>query len=498
MSSLQFSSCRNERSFTMKKRNIFQNRSQQLLRLFEKAGNRLKMMCVPIDYAKKDHMVMFCNGYGDILRKPFSVNNTLEGVKYLIDQVMRSCHQRHIKKEYVFFGGEDVNSYAENFANALRTKGFLVANVNAHDAKKQRVNLQASTDRIDLMGIATMLLNYRANGCPAQSGIYRNLRTLVRHRRKLVQMLTEVKNRVHGIVDELFPGFLKEQNTGIVAFTESSLYLMEDRFSPKQIRRRKRQKLIEILKRFGTSQAEKTAAKLQHYAAKVLHAPVEYVDTMQLSLAQHVKHIRCLKESVAQMEKEIALNLAQTQGAFLTSVRGIGLVLAAGVTAEIGDPNAQKPLNNLASYAGIIPRVKQTGGLDGKTYTGPVAKRCNRILKDYVVKSAYHLGLHGPQDLMVDYKRRDASGQHADFGMGRRYLRMATNLMRTSQVYLPPHLRKADSTVQDRAGYYLMSWPYLREKWKKVGALEAALANNRPLGLWRQIVQELYDIKLKL
>jgi hypothetical protein len=43
-----------------------------------------------------------------------------------------------------------------------------------------------------------------------------------------------------------------------------------------------------------------------------------------------------------------------------------------------------------------------------------------------------------------------------------------------------------------------MSWPYLREKWKKVGALEAAFANNRPLGLWRQIVQELYDIKLKL
>jgi len=93
----------------MKKRNIFQNRSQQLLRLFEKAGNRLKMMCIPIDYAKKDHMVMFCNGYGDILRKPFLVKNTLDGIKYLIDQVMRSCRQRHIKKEYVFFGGEDVN-----------------------------------------------------------------------------------------------------------------------------------------------------------------------------------------------------------------------------------------------------------------------------------------------------------------------------------------------------------------------------------------------------
>jgi transposase len=482
----------------MKKPNIYQNQSQQLLHLFEQAGSSEKVMCVPMDYAKSDHLVMFLNGHGDILRKPFSVKNTPEGIAYIDDQVTRCCRRRAIQKKHVFFGGEDANSFAKNFVSTLRSKGYVVANVNAHDAKKQRVNMQASTDRIDLMGIATMLLNCRANCCAAQSGIYRNLRTLVRHRRRLVQMLTEVKNRVHGIVDELFPGFLNEKNSGIIPFTQSSLYLMQDRFSPKQICRRRRQKLIEILKRLGTSKAEKTAVKLQQFAGKVLHSPVEYVDTLQLSLAQHVKHIRCLKESVAQMEKEIALNLAQTQGAFLTSVRGIGLVLAAGVTAEIGDVNQQKPLNNLASYAGIIPRVKQTGGSNGKTYTGPVAKRCNRILKDYVVKSAYHLGLHGPPDLMADYKRRDASGQHADFGIGRRYLRMAKSLMRTSQVYLPPTLRKANCTPQQRAGYYLTSWPYLRQKWEKVGALEAAFTNNRPLGLWRKIVQELYDIKLKL
>ncbi len=482
----------------MKKRNIYQKQSQELLYLFEEAGSYDKVMCVPMDYAKNDHLVMFCNGHGDILRKPFSVKNTPEGIAYIDDQVMRSCKRRGIKKEHVFFGGEDANSFAKNFVSTLRSKGYLVANVNAHDAKKQRVSVQASTDRIDLMGIASMLLNCRGNCCPAQSGIYRNLRTIVRHRRKLVLMLTEVKNRVHGIVDELFPGFLKERNTGIVPFTQSSLYLMEDRFSPKQIRRRRRKKLIEVLKRFGTSKVEETAAKLQQYAAKVLNAPVEYVDTLQLSLSQHVRHIRCLKESIAQMETEIALNLSQTQGAFLTSIRGIGLVLAAGVTAEIGDPNEQKSLNNLASYAGIVPRVKQTGGLEGKTYTGPVAKRCNRILKDYVVQSAHHLGWHGPPDLMNDYKRRDVSGQHADFGIGRRYLRMAMCLMRTSQMYLPLEFRKAELTIEEKAAYYMMSWPYLRDKWKKVNVLEEAFANNRPLGVWRQIIQHLYDIKLKL
>ena len=121
----------------MKKRTIYVNQSQELLALFEEAGNSSKIMCVPIDYAKKDHVVMFCNGYGDILRKPFSVKNSPQAVEHITDQIARSCRHRGIDPKHVFFGGEDVDSYAENFANTLRCKGWLVAGVNAHDAKKQ-------------------------------------------------------------------------------------------------------------------------------------------------------------------------------------------------------------------------------------------------------------------------------------------------------------------------------------------------------------------------
>lgn len=482
----------------MKKRTIYQNQSQELLHLFEEAGNNAKVMCVPIDYAKNEHVVMFCNGHGDVLRKPFSVKNSPEGVKYLTDQVARSCRHRQINQKHVFFGGEDVGSYADNFVTTLRSDGWLSAGVNSHDAKKQRENLQASTDRLDLMGIATMLLNRRANCCPAQSGIYLNLRTLVRHRRQLVDMTTEVRNRIHTVVDRLFPGFLDERKIGILPFSKSSLWLMENRFSVPQIRRRRRSTLINGLRRLGTKKPESAAAKLQQNATQVLNPPEEYIATLQLSIAQHVKHFRCLQESVGQLEREIAVNLAQTQGAFLTSIRGIGIILAAGTTAEIGNPYKQKPLNNLVSYAGIIPRIKQTGGPQGETYTGQVAKRCNRILKNYVVQSASHFGLHGPEDLMLDYKRRDAAGQHADFGIARRYLRMAMCLMRTSQTYLPRHLRQPGVKQEERAGYYLTTWPYLHGKWQKLGAIEAAFAKDRPLGQWRNMVQDFYEIKLTL
>ena len=482
----------------MKRKTIYSNQSQELLRLFEEAGSGEKVMCVPIDYAKKDHMVMFCNGHGRIFKKPFFVKNSPEGIDYLNDQVTRSCLHRKIDPKHVFFGGEDVGSYAENFVNTLRSGGWIVAGVNAHDAKKQRVNMQASTDCLDLTGIASALLNRRANCSPAHSGIYLNLRNLVRHRASLVGMVTQVRNRTHTIVDRLFPGFLDEKQSGITPFSRSSLYFMKDRFSAPRIRRRRKPKLIELLRRYGTVQPEQAAAKLQGHARQVLVTPDEYMSSLQHSLSHHVKHFQCLQENIEQLEKEIAIWLAQTQGAFLTTVQGIGIVLAAGVTAEIGDPYEQGPVNNLVSYSGIIPRVKQTGGSEGNTKIGKVAKRCNRVLKNYVVQSGSHLGLHGPSDLMADHKRRDAAEQHADYGMAKRYLRMAICLMRTSQVYIPQRLRNKQIEPEERAGYYLMIWPKFREKWKKLNALEFAFSKDCPLGQWRNMVQELYEIKLKL
>ena len=383
----------------MKKRNIYRNQSQEILSLFESEGDRNKIMCIPMDYAKKDHVVMFCNGNGDILRKPFSIKNSLEGKDYLLNQVKKSCRHRGITRQHVFFGGEDCGAYADNFTcdlkviAALRSDNWVVAGVNACDAKKHRDNKQASTDILDLLGICKMLLSCKGNCSPAQTGIYWNLRMLVRQRRKLVQMATGVKRRIHFIVDQIFPGFLDEKKSRIFPFSRGSLALMGNRFSVHQIRRRNRSTLSKFLARNLVHHADHCAEHLQKYTFQVLQPPAKHIATLQLALQQQVKLFVCLQESIQQSEKEIAQHLAQTSGAFLTSIRGIGIVLAAGVCAEIGDPDRQKSLSQLVSYAGIIPRIKQTGGVQGKTQVKKVSKRCNRILKDYVVRSGYHIGI---------------------------------------------------------------------------------------------------------
>ncbi len=482
----------------MKKRNIFQNQSQEILTLFEKVKDRSKVMCIPMDYAKKDHMVMFCNGNGKILRKPFSIKNSPEGLEYLIDQVTRSCRHHGIDIKHTFLGGEDCGTYANNFIEALRSENWLVAGVNALDAKRQRENVQASTDRLDLLGISKMLLNCRGNCSPAQSGIYWNLRTLCRQRQKLVVTKSGVKNRIHTLVDQIFPGFLSEAKSGIQPFSPASLILMEDRFSVHQISRRRPTALIKFLAKQGLPNPERRAEKLLRYAGQTLKPSKDHIVTLQLSLKQQVKLFLCLQDSTDQFKKDIAEHLAQIPGAFLTTIRGIGLILAAGVSAEIGHPDKQKTLTNLVSYAGIIPKLKQTGGEHGKTQVGRVGKRCNRILKNYVVQSGLHMGIHGPDELKADYKRREAREQHADFGMARRFLRMAMCLMRTHQSYLPKRLRTQQCSMEERGRYYHKAWPLMKEKWRRVKMLDVAFDKKMPLGQWRNMIQELYGIDLSL
>jgi hypothetical protein len=86
----------------MKKRTIFQQQSQELMGIYEEAGTSKKVLVIPMDYAKKEHTVMFCNGNGDILRKPFGVWNTPEGVDYLVKQVHKTCTYHKINRKHVF------------------------------------------------------------------------------------------------------------------------------------------------------------------------------------------------------------------------------------------------------------------------------------------------------------------------------------------------------------------------------------------------------------
>ena len=235
----------------LNKASIYPDCNPQVIKLFERAGHPAKVLCVALDYAKAQHTVLICNGLGERLRGTFAVENTPAGARQLLEQVGHCAKQRKLRPEQIFFGGEDYPSFAENFLRHLRQEKFLVLRINAWEAKHQRTNFQASTDGLDLLGIARCFLNRRGQPVEDLPVAYANLRIATRDRDQLVRSATATSNRIHTYVDRLFPGFLSEAKSGLTPLSQASLDLMSERFSPAQIRGRRREALGQWLARRG-------------------------------------------------------------------------------------------------------------------------------------------------------------------------------------------------------------------------------------------------------
>lgn len=479
---------------------VYRNQNVLLRALFERAGSARKVLCVALDYAKSKHVALCCDGHGEILKAPFPVENNPQGVDFLCEQVAATARRRKVAKNSIFFGGEDEASYVANFTAALRERGYLVVRVNAFEASEQRENLLASTDNLDLLGIAKTLISRRARLTghdDPDAAAYRQLRELCRCRRALVRQLTATSNRIHAISDELLPGFLNASKSGISPFTGASLQLMKERFSAPQIARRRPLALANLLRRHHVHHPEESAAKLLALAGSVLPPAAGRVAPLQRTLAASVDLHECLERNAAGLRAEAALLLARTPYVMLTSIRGIGPVLAAGVAGELGAPGRLARPDSLCAYAGIVPGTLQSGGPDQPAFHSHTHARCNRVLKDWTVQSAQKIALYGPPELRERITRWQANGQHAAFAAARRYLRLLHALVKNQVPYLSPAARARGAPRAEIAAACQDTWQALLKKWRPIpGGREAICAEDSPLGIWRRVVMELHDIHL--
>ena len=479
---------------------IYRNQNALLCALFERAGDARKVLCVALDYAKNKHVALICDGHGDILKAAFPVENNAAGVAFLIQEILATARHRKIPREGVFLGGEDEPSYVANFTAALRQEGYLVLRVNAHEAKENRVNLLASTDNLDLLGVAKTLLSRRARlsgDDGEQDAAYYQLREIGRCRRKLVAQQTAVANRIHTSADQLFPGFLNDSKSGLDSFTVASLELMKKRFSSGEIARRKPASLANFLHRHHIHHPEDTAAQIITLARAALPPAPHRIPALQRTLEVTVELYDCLQRNAAALRVDAALILATTPYAMLTSIPGIGFVLACGAASELGPPKRLPPLDSLCSYAGIVPSTSQTGGPGSPPVQGRASPRCNHILKDWIVQSAQKIHRHGPPELKDRITRWNAEGRHGLFAGARHYLRLLRTLTLTEIPYLDPAGRSRQASPDQLAAAAQATWQHLQNKWRSIpGGIDLITDENHPIGFWRRVIMETHGINL--
>lgn len=478
-------------------KSIFQRANPAIQELFQKAGSPNKVMCIPIDYAKKQHTALVCNGEGASLRGSFNIHNNPAGVEFLEEIITGLCKKHSIPRSQVFFGGEDCSAIAFNFIHALLQKGYLGIGLNARDTAEERENYVASTDKLDLLGIASMLINKKhGRTLSLDYGTARLLRELTHHRNALVKAHTASAYRIHHLVDQLLPGFLDDKQSGLTPFTDASLFLMAQGLSPRQILARKSDVLAEKLRLFMVQNTEQKVKRLKELARSALPPPASLCETLQINLTHEVSVYQHLDRCIQEVDKDIARRLAATPGALLTTVPGIGLVLASELYAEIGDPSRTRPLKQLTSYAGLVARLKQTGGPDKEAWSLGRSRRACIPLKRCVMDIALKMGQYGHSELQADSHRRVNEGQDTRLTMGRKILRICTHLLRQQDMFLPPSLLAADTPEELRREYYAHAWDKILIKWRNAGAIQQAFADGTPLEQWRTTLNERYGLKL--
>ena len=236
-------------------------------------------------------------------------------------------------------------------------------------------------------------------------------------------------------------------------------------------------------------------------AKNALAADRSLEETLQVVLQAQIIHYQGIVAAIEKLEARTEEQLVHSPASLLLSIPGIGPTLAAGIYSELGSSLLLYPLKDLCSYSGIVPRVKQSGGPDKPARIGKVRKGANRILKNYLVQAAGKMRDYGPEGLQDAYHQLAANGQHADFVIAKRLLRIFKYMMISQSIYLPPRLRgQTEENVASLVEYLGETREKIAAKWSRRDLEKAAMETTSPLGYWwtmqREVLQHFYGIEL--
>jgi len=135
---------------------------------------------------------------------------------------------------------------------------------------------------------------------------------------------------------------------------------------------------------------------------------------------------RLVRLRISQYDKELY--------SLLKTISGIGPLTASALITEIGDINRFNHINHLASYVGLIPRIRESGET---TYTGGITFRCNTFLRTLLIESSWQAIRVDPA-LMQYYHQHviNSKGHKVIIKVARKLLNRIRYVMRTRQNYL--------------------------------------------------------------
>lgn len=316
----------------------------------------------------------------------------------------------------------------------LLDKGYDVQVFNPYqsDALRKMYLGRAKTDTIDAELVARLARFGNQKGTPLPGEEILTLRNLSRFRMELVFQSSDVKRKVIAVLDVLFPEFEKLFSD---VFGKTALAILTNHPTPEEIVSLDEQKLIALIettskKRLGEQKAlqVRTAASCSigtRFATKAL------VFELRLLLEQ----VGFLKEQLQELTTEIT-QLLETVEQKLTTIPGVGGVTAAAIIGELGDLTRFPNVASVIAYAGLDPKVADSGTTSKKR---GVSKRGSKYLRTAIWQAAVASLVHNPQ-LRAFYDKKRSEGKPKQVAIGavsNKLTRIIYGILRSGKEYQP-------------------------------------------------------------
>jgi transposase len=233
-------------------------------------------------------------------------------------------------------------------------------------AKTKNDSLRSpKTDKLDPKSIAKTYYSHSLHNSHKQETIYHELRELSRYYEDILVHIRKDKVAFRAQLDIVFPGYdtLYDDLYGPVA-----LAIIEKYPHPEMLQKKKINTVSKVIQNktcHRQAVSDTMADKAIEYS-KTIYSGCDKDDIEVLILQRFIKK---LNEDMAEAERTIGemIKLAQELPDFniIKSIPGIGDNLAARIIAELGDMTRFKKKNELVAFAGLDPRISESGQNDG-------------------------------------------------------------------------------------------------------------------------------------
>jgi transposase len=291
----------------------------------------------------------------------FRFDNDMEGYNYFHRRLCQVKERNQAPA--ILVGMEPTNYFWKLLATGLEARRVAYRLVNPYTVKKHREGDQldlSKDDPRDAFVIADLLRTGKYTETQLLHGKYAELRQYAILRARLLRDLRRQKTLVKNIARQLFPELCREFKD---LLGQTALALLSTHAAAAAIRQLSLDVFISDVrsvfqgKRLMVSKLRRTYA-LAHNSVGLK----EGVQALQLALDQHIELLAHVQRLLAQAEEAlIEVFLALPEAKYILSVPGLGLITAATILAEIGDPNHYSQAKQLIKLAGTQPVPNASG-----------------------------------------------------------------------------------------------------------------------------------------